>query len=139
MAHFLSLGKSGAKTPHTAQGLNIQSSAFGGTVTVGFGVTRYSSNLVWYADFKVHEPAPSGGGKGGGTTKGGKGGNSQTTYSVSFQSIIAEGPWSGIGPNVWSSQVETTIAALGYTFAEGDYAQPAWTYTSGKYPTQAEA
>ena len=133
-------GKSVAQVPASISGLNVQTSSYGAAIPIAYGTTRIGNNFVWYADFTVHNPTSSGGGKGGGSGagKGGKGGGgSGTTYSVSWQGVVCEGPIQGFGPNMWLSQVESTVAAQSVNTSVGYYAQSPWSYLKSTYPSQA--
>lgn len=78
--------------------IKFQSSAYGGTIPVVYGVTRIPGNMLWYGGFKAipHTSTQSQGGKGGSVK------TQQTTYSYSAAVImgLCEGQIIGVG-QVW--------------------------------------
>ena len=80
------------------EALNLQSSAYGVTMAVFYGVCKGSGNLAWYDGFKAiaHTTTQSAGGKGGGV----KTQNTTYTYSASVLLGLGEGPVLGV-PRIW--------------------------------------
>jgi len=126
-------GSSSTKTP-PATALRIQSSIAGLPITVGWGRTRVSGNLIWYGDFASHANSSGGGGKGGGG--GGKGGSGSTTYNASIIIGISEGPISAVN-GVWSDSTYYSLGSQSLGYLDGDYGQGPWSYLSSVYPSQA--
>ena len=82
------------------EALRLQSSTYGASIPVIYGVTRVPGNLMWYAGFKATPSTTTQrAGKGGGTkTK-----NTTYTYSAHVAMAIAEGPVIGI-PRIWRAK-----------------------------------
>lgn len=82
------------------EALSLQSSAYGVTVPLVYGVNRISGNMLWYGDFKAiaHTSSSGSGGKGGG------GGVTQVsttyTYTASVMMALTEGQAIGVS-KVW--------------------------------------
>ena len=126
------------------EALQIQSSAYGVTIPLVYGVARVPGNMLWYGGFKAapHTQSRTSGGKGGG------GGVTQKTttftYSASVVMGLCEGAVSGInriwrGKKVYTDGDTTALAQLGLTVATGAVGQAAWSYLSATYPDQAIA
>ena len=84
------------------EAIALQSSAYGVTVPVVFGVNRISGNMIWYGDFKAtpHTTSQSSGGKGGG---GVNQVSTTYTYSASVMMGLCEGEAIGIN-QIWKSK-----------------------------------
>jgi len=103
-------------SPTKLEALTIQSSAYGVTIPVGYGVFRLPINVLWYGDFKAVEVKSGGGGKGGG------GGTTSYDYSASLVMALCEGTvvdvtraWAG--KKVYSGGITgTTAVDAGETF-----------------------
>jgi hypothetical protein len=80
------------------EALQLQSSAYGVTMAVVWGVNQISGNLCWYGGFKAtpHTTTQSAGGKGGGV----KTQNTTYTYSASVVLGLCEGTITGV-PRIW--------------------------------------
>lgn len=80
------------------EALQLQSSAYGVTIPVAYGVSRIAGNLAWYNGFKTvpHTTTQGGGGKGGGV----KTQNTTFTYLASVMMGLCEGPITGV-PRIW--------------------------------------
>ena len=133
----------GGKTISTSEtrieALQLQSSAYGVTVALCYGLAQFPGNLVWYGGFKAIAITQSqgAGGKGGVKTQ-----NTTFTYSASVIMGLCHGIVAGI-PRVWKgkqqftggitpaqllSATETNLAATGATFTVANAA--AWRSTS---------
>lgn len=134
---------SGSKTIATSEtkieALELQSSAYGGTLPVVYGVTRIPGNLIWYGGFTAipHTESQSSG-KGGGVT------TTQTTYTYTAALVMAlcEGPLGGAmvktiwrGKNVYYGT--TGLSQLGLSVASGAIGQAVWSTLTTSFPTQA--
>jgi Putative phage tail protein len=77
--------------------LRIQSSTYGGTVPLVYGVARIQGNLLWYGDFAARARTEH-----SGDGKGGAGGTSKTTYTYFASPLmgLAEGHAIGVA-TVW--------------------------------------
>jgi hypothetical protein len=84
------------------EALALQSSAYGVTIPVIYGVNRISGNLIWYGDFKAipHTTSQSSGGKGGGGVN-----QVSTTYTYSASVImgLCEGEAIGVS-QIWKAK-----------------------------------
>lgn len=124
------------------EALTLQSSAYGVTIPLVYGVNRIGGNMLWYGDFKAnaHTSSQTSGGKGGGG-----GGVTQVsttyTYSASVMMGLCEGPISAI-PRIWKGKklfVGSPSAAsqLSMSIAAGLNGQATWPYLSSSFPAQA--
>lgn len=80
------------------EALDIQSSAYGVTIPLVYGVNRVAGNLLWYGAFKQIPKTTSSGGKGGVKQT-----NTTYTYSASVIMGIAEGQIAGVS-RVWKGK-----------------------------------
>ena len=82
---------SGAKTLSTSEtkieALSLQSSAYGVTIPMVWGVNRIAGNMVWYGGFKAVPHTSTTGGKGGGA----KTQSTSYTYTASVMMGLCEG------------------------------------------------
>ena len=107
------MGGSTISTSETRiEALKLQSSAYGVTVGLLYGMPRTSGNLVWYGGFKAtpHTTTQSAGGKGGGITTE----NTTFTYTASVMMGLCHGLITGI-PRAWKG---SKLFAGGYTPAQ---------------------
>lgn len=107
----------------------LQTSAYGGVLSIVYGTTRVSGNLIWYGAFTpiATTTSTASGGKGLGkvTSK-----NTTYTYTAAVMMALCEGTISGIGA-VWKGKDKTTLSALGMTLFTGALGQAAWSYRTG--------
>jgi hypothetical protein len=111
-------------------GLQVQTSALGLNIPVGWGTFRCKCNLVWYNNFKSTANKASSG----------KGGGSVTTgYSYSADLIVAicEGPIDSVTQVYVNSNKYSTAAQAGLSIATGATGQAVWSHLTAAYPTQA--
>lgn len=126
--------------PKPATALRIQSSMEGRPISLVWGETRVSGNLIWYGDFSsraINDPA-AGGGKGGATGGGGKGAQGGVSY-VYFASVaiaICEGPIAEI-LRVWGNKSVGIPGTYDFITFLGTSVQTAWGYLLAAHPTQA--
>jgi hypothetical protein len=103
------------------EALHFQSSAYGGTLPVVYGVTRIAGNLIWYNGFKsIARTETQSSGKGGGV----KTQNTTFTYTANMIMALCEGSISGVaqswrGKNVYQggpspTQINTTTQTFVY-------------------------
>lgn len=111
--------------------LKLQSSSYGVTVPLLYGLTRVPGNLVWYGGFKAtpHTSTDDSGGKGGVKTQ-----NTTYSYSASVMMGLAHGLISGI-PRVWKG---SAVFKGGYTPAQIVTVTETF-YSSGTPHTTAQA
>lgn len=83
------------------EALQLQSSAYGVTVTLAYGLSAFAGNLVWYGGFKAtpHTETQGSGGKGGGV----KTQSTSYSYSASVMMGLCHGKINGI-PRVWKGK-----------------------------------
>ncbi len=128
-------GRSSAAAPTRYAGIQVQTSALGVQMTIGWGTFRAKCNLIWYGDFKSKAQKSSAGKGGGSTTTG-------YSYSASMIMGLCEGPIADI-TTVWvnsSQYVGGNGAALrqaGLTMANGAIGQSTWSYLTSSHPSQA--
>ncbi len=93
MSLFGGAKKTMAEAPKSAQGIRVQSSAYGVVVPILFGRTRVTGNVLWYGNFiaipHVQTQSTGGGGSGGGGSA-----PSSTTYTYTTGMLLGltEGP-----------------------------------------------
>jgi hypothetical protein len=121
------------------EALNLQSSAYGVTIPVVYGVNRIAGNMLWYGDFKAtaHTDVKTTGGKGGG----GGGVTTETTtytYSASVVLGLCEGPVSA-SMLLWRGKKYYVGGPpdIGASVATGALAQAVWPYLSTTFSGQA--
>lgn len=78
------------------EAVKLQSSAYGVTIPLIYGVTKVSGNLIWYGGFKAIPHTTEEGGKGGGV----KVQNTTYTYTASVMMALGRGQVTNI-PRVW--------------------------------------
>lgn len=133
--NFLGGGASQAKSRPQYTALQVQTSAYGITISLVFGKTRIAPNLIWYGDFKAI-PHSAAGGKGGVMGGGGKsGGGKSYTYQAALALGLCEGPIASVG-QIWVSKAIKTLADLGFTLFTGTYPQAAWGYLTTNHAGQ---
>ena len=134
-------GSTNATAPTVYTGIQLQTSAQGLPITLMWGKSRLSPNLVWYNNFESHRQ--SGKGAGG---KGGSKGSGNYTYTAAVIFGLCEGPIHGSAPNygieqIWVDQTVyaagTGLAKLGLTVQPGSAGQPVWSYLASNYPAEA--
>ena len=115
--------------------VTINTAEQGATVPEIFGTTRISGNVIYYGDFTAHEHKE--------TQRAGKGGKSKSvnityTYTVAAEIALCEGKISGIG-KVWIDKNVYNYPSdeIQLTLYSGTSDQSAWSYLTGKHPSQA--
>lgn len=115
-------------------GIQVQTSALGMNIPVGWGTFRCRCNLVDYLDFKS-TPTKAASGKGGSTTTG-------YNYSATLILAICEGEIDDIETIYVNGKVKkngatTALAQAHFSLATGAIGQPVWSYLTSKHPTHA--
>jgi hypothetical protein len=116
-------------------GIQVQTSALGMNVPVGWGTFRCKCNLVWYNDFQA-KAQKAASGKGGSTTTG-------YSYTASLILAICEGPIDAVSSVYVDSSVyvqlgsKSAMLQVGLNLGLGAIGQPVWSYLTSKYPSQA--
>jgi len=128
MSGNLGGGKTAGTTVTRYTSLQVQTSAAGVGIPIGWGTNRTGTNLIWYGNFQ--STGQSQGGKGGG------GSSTSYTYSTAVAMAIGEGPIAGIG-RVWASKDATTLAALNLTLMTGTAGQAVLSSLYSAHPDQA--
>lgn len=89
-------GQTIATSETRIEAVKLQSSAYGVTIPLIFGVTKVSGNVVWYGGFKAIAHTTEQGGKGGGV----KVQSTTYTYQASVMMGLGQGRIMGI-PRIW--------------------------------------
>lgn len=133
-------GKKTISTSETrVEALQLQSSAYGVTIGLLYGVNRIPGNMIWYGGFLAtpHVESQSSG-KGGGV----KTENTTFTYSASVMLGLCEGVVTAI-PRIWRGKqlyadgASTALAQLGLSLATGTLGQSTWPYLTTSFAPQA--
>lgn len=115
--------------------VDLQTSAYGVTIPVVYGIARLSGNLIYFNDFKAiaNTTTTRSGGKGGGVTQR----NTKFTYTGTVMIAIAAGPITSFA-RLWQDK---DILQLGswstWTRNVGTYGQAAWAFLTSAHPTEA--
>jgi hypothetical protein len=137
-------GRKASYTVTRYAGIQVQTSALGLAVPMGWGTFRCRCNLVDYLDFKsTAQKAASG--KGGATTTG-------YSYSATIILAICEGTidaitqvwvngkdyaYGSVGSGVANTANTASMMQAGLTLAKGDIGQPVWSYLTSAHPDHA--
>lgn len=119
--------------------LQVQRSAYGVPIPIGWGRFRVSGNLIWAQDFAAIPvtTTSSAGGKGGGATQ------KNTTYTYQASIIIGLGEQIGSvravyrDKEVFVNGATTALAQAGLSLKSGALGQSVWGYLSTNHPDQA--
>ncbi len=137
-----SKGNANVVTKYTQ--LDVNTSAYGLPIAIGWGSFRVAPNLIWTGNFKAI-PQKSGGGKGSGGKGGsGKGSSSPTSYKYTAAVAMAfcEGPIQEIN-TVWISRDQLAYAdavsqkKFPGTLFLGDPGQATWSFLTTEDPANA--
>lgn len=125
-------GKSTSTVAEKLAGVQIQTSAYGGAVSIVFGTDRVAANLLDYDDFTAipHTTTQRSGKGGGGSTS-----NTTYTYTAMIILAICEGPVT-LG-RVWRDKDVGSVDGFGLTVFTGNRTQAPWSYLTSKHPTKA--
>lgn len=123
MGFLQSKNKSPSVVPHFT-GLQIQTSSNAVPITLLWGTTKVSPNVIWTGGFYAVAQTTSSGGKGGGGTT-----VTGYEYFSSFAMGVCEGPVIGFG-KVWAGQnIYGGLSGTGITFARfGGTPQLPWPF-----------
>lgn len=88
-------GKTISTSETKVEALKLQSSAYGVTIPMVYGVTRLAGNMLWYGGFKATPHTTSQGGKGGVKIQ-----STAYSYSASVMMGLCHGPITGL-PRIW--------------------------------------
>lgn len=129
-------------------GIQLQSSSYGGPVTLVYGTNRVPANLIWYGDFQAipHTSTQSSGGKGGGARQE----TTKYTYQAAVAMAVSDGPIYGITrawrdkdvyqmtshPNIALNWVTLPAASMDGAIFGGNDGQSPWSYLTSKHPGQ---
>jgi hypothetical protein len=117
-------------------GLQVQTSALGVNIPVGWGTFRCKCNLIDYLDFKSSAQRAGASGKGGSTTTG-------FTYSATLIMGVCEGPIDAISQVYVNGKIYVSTASVSaITAAElnndlGAIGQSPWSYLTTNHPDHA--
>ncbi len=117
-------------------GIQVQTSALGVNIPVGWGTFRCKCNLVDYLNFQAIAQKSSSGGKGGGSTTTGY------TYTASIILALCEGPIDSVttvyvDSKVYANGTTTALAQAGLSLNTGAVGQAVWSYLTSNYPAHA--
>ena len=109
-------------------GVNLQTSSYGGVLSLLYGTTRAPANMVDYDDFTTNSS----------TQRMGKGGSKSTTYSYTVGAILAicEGPITGLN-RVWCDGSENFASYYSLTVLNGSRPQTPWSIWTSLHPAKA--
>ena len=115
-------------------GLQVQTSALGVNVPIGWGTFRCKCNLVDYLDFRSVAQKASGG-KGGGAVTG-------YSYYASLVMAICEGPIDAVtlvyaGSTIYKNGAKSALAQINLSLSTGAIGQPVWSYLTSHHPDHA--
>ena len=115
-------------------GIQVQTSALGLNIPVGWGTFRCKCNLVDYLDFKS-KPIKGGGGKGGAPT-------TSYDYDATIILAICEGPIDSIASvyvdgKIFTNGAHTAMWQASLNLATGAVGQPVWPYLTSNHPDHA--
>jgi hypothetical protein len=129
-------GRQAANVVTRYAGIQVQTSALGVSIPLGWGTFRCKCNLMDYLDFKS---TPQKGGKAGG-----KGGQQTTGYSYKATIILAicEGPIDSISAvyvdsNIYIDGAKTALQQANLNMFTGAAGQPVWNYLTSHHPDHA--
>jgi hypothetical protein len=128
-------GRSAAAVITRYAGLQVQTSALGVNIPVGWGTFRCKCNLVDYLDFKSVAQKAAASGKGGSTVTG-------YSYSASVILAVCEGPIDGISiiyvnGKVLTDGTTTALTQAGLSLSTGAVGQSPWPYLTTNHPDHA--
>ncbi len=138
-------GRQASQTVTRYAGIQVQTSALGVQIPVGWGTHRSRCNLVDYLDFKSTPQKAAAAGKGGATTTG-------YNYSASIILAIEEGPIDHVtqvwvngkqyafgsnGSGVPNTQNTAALAQVGLTLGFGAIGQTPWSYLTSAHAEHA--
>src|SRR5438876_1184618 len=136
---FARAKKGNANTITKYTQLDVNTSAQGLPIAIGWGSFRKAPQLVWTGNFQAIPQKAGGGGKGGGG-KGGGGKGSKTVTSYNYKAAVAfalcEGPiqgihfaWRGRDPAVYGA---ADPGVFPDTLFLGDRSQPVWSFLASE-------
>lgn len=116
-------------------GLQVQTSALGVNIPVGWGTFRCKCNLVDYLDFKSKAQQASTGKGGGSTTTG-------YSYSATVILALCEGQIDAVttvyvDSKVYTNGSKTALAQAGLSLSTGAVGQAVWSYLTSSHPSHA--
>ena len=127
-------GRSASSSVTRYAGLQVQTSALGLNIPIGWGTFRCKCNLVDYLDFKsTANKAASG--KGGSTT-------TSYTYAASLIMAICEGPIDAlptvyVNGKIYADGAKTALAQTSLSLSNGTVGQAVWPYLTSSHPVHA--
>ena len=126
-------GRSASSTITRYAGIQVQTSALGLNVPVGWGTFRCKCNLVDYLDFK--SKATKAAASKGGTTTG-------YTYSATVILALCEGPIDSVSTiyvdgKVYKNGAKTALAQANLNLHAGAIGQPVWSYLTSNHASHA--
>jgi len=116
-------------------GIQVQTSAMGLQIPLGWGQFRVNCNMLDYLDFKSKPQNGKGGGKGGAGVTG-------YSYSATIILGLCEGPIDSINivyvdGKTYSNNSKTALQQAGLAMQSGAIGQAPWSYLSSNHPNHA--
>jgi len=126
-------GRSASSTITRYAGIQVQTSALGLNVPVGWGTFRCKCNLVDYLDFKSKSQTAAA--SKGGTTTG-------YSYSATVILALCEGPIDSVSTiyvdgKVYTNAAKTALAQANLNLNTGAIGQPVWSYLTSNHAAHA--
>ena len=127
-------GRSASSSVTRYAGLQVQTSALGLNIPIGWGTFRCKCNLVDYLDFKSTANK----------ARSGKGGSTTTSYNYSASLILAicEGPIDAVttvyvNGKIYADGATSALAQTSLSLANGTVGQAVWPYLTSSHPDHA--
>ena len=127
-------GRSASSSVTRYAGLQVQTSALGLNIPIGWGTFRCKCNLVDYMDFKSTANK----------ARSGKGGTTTTSYNYSASLILAicEGPIDAVPTiyvdgKIYADGSKTALVQTSLSLANGTVGQAVWPYLTSNHPDHA--
>lgn len=128
-------GKTISTKAQQIAGVQIQTSAYGLVIPVGYGQNRLPANIIYFNDWTaIPHTTTSGGGKGGSP----KMKNTTYTYTGTLMLAIQAGPITAYGRQFADKDTIATAAWATWQRNLGAYGQAAWAFLTGAHPADAD-
>jgi len=128
-------GRSASNVITRYAGIQVQTSAMGLQIPLGWGQFRVNCNMLDYLDFKSKAQTAKGGGKGGAPVTG-------YSYSATIILGLCEGPIDAINivyvdGKTYSNGAKTALQQAGLGMSSGAIGQAPWSYLTSNHPAHA--
>ena len=116
-------------------GVQVQTSAMGLQIPLGWGQFRVNCNMLDYLDFKSKPQTGKGGGKGGSPVTG-------YSYSATIILGLCEGPVDSVDivyvdGKTYTNGAKSALQQAGLALSTGAIGQPVWSYLTSNHPAHA--